>query len=332
MYKVRVLCGAAILAACLAPAAHADEWTKLTYFTFSAPVEMPGMVLPAGSYKFELADPDSTRRVVRISEKEGGKIQGIFLSIPDQKLEPSDKPIVMFKETPAGAPEAVKAWFYPGETTGYEFVYPHDQALKIAKATHTSVLTAKGEVTGTTLATDTTRIDENDRVLSADEQLKDSAKRATTSTSTTSTTTTATTTTAPAAAAPMPPSGTTTTTTASTTSAAAPVPAPVTPPATTTTSTTTTAAAAAPAPAPMPTPAPTTAQAIKPPATVAPQPVTTPRGTTITEPTPVATSGQTESPRRSLPKTASPLPLFELFSGLSIAGGVALRALRKARA
>jgi hypothetical protein len=69
MYKVRVLCGAAILAACLAPAAHADEWTKLTYFTFSAPVEMPGMVLPAGSYKFELADPDATRRVVRISDK-----------------------------------------------------------------------------------------------------------------------------------------------------------------------------------------------------------------------------------------------------------------------
>ena len=55
MYKVRVLCGAAILAACLAPAAHADEWTKLTYFTFSAPVEMPGMVLPAGSYKFTVA-------------------------------------------------------------------------------------------------------------------------------------------------------------------------------------------------------------------------------------------------------------------------------------
>jgi hypothetical protein len=302
MYKVRVLCGAAILAACLAPAAHADEWTKLTYFTFSAPVEMPGMVLPAGSYKFELADPDSTRRVVRISEKEGGKIHGIFLSIPDQKLEPSDKPIVMFRETPAGAPEAVKAWFYPGETTGFEFVYPHDQALKIAKATHTSVLTAKGEVTGTTLSTDTTRIDENDRVLSADEQLKDSAKRATTSTSTTSTTTTATTTTAPAAAAPTPPpSGTTTTTTASTTTAAARAPAP------------------------------TTAQAVQPPATVAPQPMTTPRGTTITEPVPVATSGQTESPRRSLPKTASPLPLLELFSGLSIAGGFALRAIRKAR-
>ncbi len=320
MYKVRVLCGAAILAACLAPAAHADEWTKLTYFTFSAPVEMPGMVLPAGSYKFELADPDSTRRVVRISEKEGGKIQGIFLSIPDQKLEPSDKPIVMFKETPAGAPEAVKAWFYPGETTGYEFVYPHDQALKFAMATHASVLTAKGEVTGTTLATDTTRVDENDRVLSADERLKDSGKQAATTSTTTSTTTAS-------------------TTTASTTTAAAAAPVTPPPPETTTTTTTTTTAAAtaapAPAPAPMPTPeppAPTTAQAVQPPATVAPQPVTTPRGTTITEPTPVATSGQTESPRRSLPKTASPLPLFELLSGLSIVGGFALRAVRKARA
>jgi len=296
MCKVRVLCGAALLAVCVAPAAHADEWTKLTYFTFSAPVEMPGMVLPAGSYKFELADPDSTRRVVRISEKEGGKVQGIFLSIPDQKLEPSDKPIVMFREAPAGAPEAVKAWFYPGETTGYEFVYPHDQALKIAKATHTSVLTAKGEVTGTTLATDTTRVDENDRVLSADEQLKDSSKRAAATSTTTSTTT-----------------ASTTTTGAATTTTEAPAPAPM------------------PAPAP-PAPAPTTAQAIQPPATVAPQPQTTPRGTTITEPTPVATSGQTESPRRSLPRTASPLPLFELFSGLSIAGGFALRALRKALA
>ena len=300
MHKLRVLCGAAILAACLAPAAQADEWTKLTYFTFSAPVEVPGMVLPAGTYKFELADPDATRRVVRISEKEGGKVHGTFLSIPDQKLEPSDKPLVMFREAPVGAPEAVKAWFYPGETTGYEFVYPHDQALKIAKVTHTSVLTAKGEVTGTTLASDTTRIDENNRVLSADEQLKESTKRAATTSTSTSTSTTSTTSTTAAAAAPPPPP---------------PTPEPP--------SVTTTTAA----------PSPPTAQAIEPPATVAPQPVTAPRGTTITEPAPVATSGEVAAtPRRELPKTASPLPLFELLSGLSIAGGFALRALRKALA
>lgn len=272
MQKLRVLCGAAMLAACLAPAAHADEWTRLTYFTFSAPVELPGMVLPAGTYKFELADPDTTRRVVRVSDKEGGKIRGTFMSIVDQMVRPADEPLIMFKETPAGAAEAVKAWFYPGERVGYEFVYPHDQALKIAKAVHSPVLTAKGEVTGTTLASDTARIDENDRAASS----------------------------------------------TSTTAEAAPVPTPA--PAPTTTATTTAA------------PPATTAQAVDVPVTVAPQPQATPRGTTITDPVPVGTSGTTTAPRRNLPATGSPLPLMELLSGLSIAGGFGFRALRKALA
>ncbi len=234
MHKVRVLCGAAMLTGCLAPAAHADQWTKLTYFTFSAPVELPGIALPAGTYRFELADPEDGRRAVRVSDKEGGKVRGTFLSLPNERLEPAGKPLVMFKESPAGAPEAVKAWFYPGESTGYEFVYPHDQALKIAKSTHSPVLTADGEVNGTTTA-----------------------------------------------------------------------------------ATTRTAAAQ-----------PTTAPAIEPPATVAPQPVTTPRGATLTEPAPVGTSG--EAPRRNLPRTASLLPLIGLCSGVSIGGGLAFRALRRA--
>ena len=269
MLKLRVLCGAAMLAACLAPAAHADEWSKLTYFTFNAPVEMPGIVLPAGTYKFELADPDNGRRVVRVSDKEGGKVHGTFLSIPNQKMDPAAKPLVMFKEAPAGAPEAVKAWFYPGEATGYEFVYPHDQALKIATSIHAPVLTAKGEVTETTQVLDTTRIDENDRAASS----------------------------------------------TSTTAEAAP--APQTPPP----SETVTAPPAA------------TAQAIQPPATIAPQPQPTPRST-ITEPVPVGTSGEVANtaPRRHLPGTASLLPLMELLSGLSMAGGFAFRALRKSLA
>lgn len=310
MHKLRVICGAAVLAACLAPAAHADEWTKLTYFTFSAPVELPGIVLPAGTYKFELADPDSSRRVVRVSDKEGPKVYGTFLSIPNEMMQPAENPLVMFKEAPASAPEAVKAWFYPGEATGYEFVYPHDQALKIAKAIHAPVLTAKGEVTGTTMASETTRIDENDRVASS--------TSSTTSTSTT-TTTAAEPTTAAAAAAQQtpPPSETTTAATTSTTTAAAPTPAPAPDPAPTTTA--------------RPAPPATTAQAVEPPATIAPQPMTTSRGTTITEPPSVATSGQAANtaPRRNLPATASLLPLMELFSGLSIAGAFAFRALRK---
>src|SRR3954447_13445986 len=132
--------GTAVLVAGLAPGATADDFTKLTLLTFSGPVDVPGITLPAGTYRFELADPTTSRRVVMVSDKDGNKSYGMFLSIPNQGMAPADKPVVMFKEAAAGAPPAVQVWFYPGETYGYEFAYPHDQALKIAKATHQSVL------------------------------------------------------------------------------------------------------------------------------------------------------------------------------------------------
>src|SRR2546430_4687319 len=167
----KMACSAAALTIGLATAAHADEWNKLTYLTFSGPVAMPGMTLPAGTYRFELADPESGRRIVRVSEKDGSKIYGTFLSISDEKLTPSDKPVVMFAETSAGAPQPVKAWFCPGETSGYEFVYPHDQALKIAKATHSSVLTTdvkesttEADRVASMRGAEVTRVDENDKL------------------------------------------------------------------------------------------------------------------------------------------------------------------------
>ena len=204
MRRLTIACSAALFAMSLAGTARADGWNKLTYLTFSGPVQMPGITLPAGTYRFELADPDSGRRVVRVSDKDGSKIYGTFLSISDQKLEPSAKPVVMFKETPAGAPQAVRAWFYPGETYGYEFAHPHDQALKIAKATHGSVLAVRDTAQASTdddrmasmKTAEATRIDENDRPVSTDEHLKDSSSRATTTSSSpmkTQTSTTATT-------------------------------------------------------------------------------------------------------------------------------------------
>src|SRR6266850_844852 len=179
----RYACIATLFAVGMSTAAHADEWNKLTYLTFSGPVNMPGITLPAGTYRFELMDPDSTRRVIRVSDKEGTKNYGIFLSISDQKAEPSDNPVVMFKETPAGSPQAIQSWFYPGETHGYEFVYPHDQAMKIAKASHQPVLsmsepaasTAEADRVASMRGADVGRIDENGKPVSTDAQLKESS-------------------------------------------------------------------------------------------------------------------------------------------------------------
>jgi hypothetical protein len=121
------------------------ESRKLTYLTFSSPIQLPGLELPAGKYRFSIADPDESRRVIEVADEKGMTTYGLFLTIPDQRLKPSDNPVVLFNETPSGTPAAVKAWFYPGETTGYEMVYPRNQAIKIAKATHEHVLASDSE-------------------------------------------------------------------------------------------------------------------------------------------------------------------------------------------
>ena len=104
--------------------ARADEFDRLTIVTFGSPVAVPGAVLPAGTYQFKLADPNGDRNVVEIRSEDGSKVYAALLTIPEQRLTATDKPVVTFEEGAAGSPEAIRAFFYPGETTGMEFVYP----------------------------------------------------------------------------------------------------------------------------------------------------------------------------------------------------------------
>src|SRR3954452_8283178 len=140
MRFVKALCCAAALTAALAPAARADEWNKKTILTFSGPIQIPGATLPAGSYVFKLADIAGNRHVVQVFDKDEKKIYTTMLAVPNQRLEPADKPIILFSERASGSPQAVKVWYYPGETIGNEFVYPKTQAMRIAKETHSRVL------------------------------------------------------------------------------------------------------------------------------------------------------------------------------------------------
>jgi hypothetical protein len=159
MRVLRVLCCALAFAAIVAPSARADEHDKLTYFTFSGPVQIPGHTLPAGTYMFKLAESPSNRHIVQVFNKDGSQLYATILAIPDQRLDPADKPVVMFKETMAGTPSAVRAWFYPGNTIGDEFVYPKEQAMKIASATHEPVLSITDE--SNMKSAEVTRVDEN---------------------------------------------------------------------------------------------------------------------------------------------------------------------------
>jgi hypothetical protein len=115
--------GLALFGALLIPNVRADESDKMTTVTFSGPVQVPGTVLPAGSYVFKLLDSTSGSNVVEIFNAHETQLVTMVQAIPDYRTTTPDKPVFSFEERPAGQPEALKAWFYPGDNYGEQFHY-----------------------------------------------------------------------------------------------------------------------------------------------------------------------------------------------------------------
>ena len=146
--KIMLFIGLGTLA--LLPGAKADEWNQRTVLTFSGPVEIPGQILPAGTYVFKLVNSNSNRHIVQVVSKDENHVFGTFLAIPNHRRNPSEKTIIRFEERAAGSPQAIKAWFYPHKIYGHEFVYPKAEALALAKANNTPVPSMPAELANTT--------------------------------------------------------------------------------------------------------------------------------------------------------------------------------------
>jgi hypothetical protein len=147
--KIIVDCGyaVAVLGWLTVATVSAQPADKRTFFTFSAPVEVPGVALPPGKYIFRIVDPNSGGKVVQVLSADGTKPYAMFFSIPAERLTPASEPEIRFMETPAGVPPAIKTWWYPGETIGREFIYPKEQARRLAKNASAPVLTTQRQTT-----------------------------------------------------------------------------------------------------------------------------------------------------------------------------------------
>jgi hypothetical protein len=130
-----VIAGALVIAG----VASADEWNEKTILTFTEPVMIPDATLQPGTYVFKLADTHAQRNLVQVFKKDGPLVASTQ-AVPTMRKKASADVVVKFNPTAPGTPPAVKAWFYPGSTTGHEFVYPDRQARDIAMRTKTVVL------------------------------------------------------------------------------------------------------------------------------------------------------------------------------------------------
>ena len=134
----------AILITLSAASAKADQFDKKTLVTFDQPVEVPGTVLPAGTYVFSRITDNPN--VVRISSADETHVIATLLAIPDYRMEAAEETVITFEERPNGSPKAIKSWFYPGENTGEEFIYTSSVRTNIT--TKDALLRMQAEIAG----------------------------------------------------------------------------------------------------------------------------------------------------------------------------------------
>jgi hypothetical protein len=112
--------------AMIANPVRAHTYDKLTYLTFNGPIQIPGGTLEAGTYRFHLANPDTSRNVVQVLSHDGGIVYAMFHTIPDIRVTVTDEAVVTFREVPVGVAPPIRSLFYGGERRGYEFIYPRE--------------------------------------------------------------------------------------------------------------------------------------------------------------------------------------------------------------
>ena len=158
--KVALACMTAAMVTISVNAGAQGPRNQDTFFTFSQAVELPKTTLPAGTYFFQLMDSDSNRHIVKVMSQDRKQLHATLMAIPYYSTDrPTDEPQVRFLETPAAngvaASNAIKIWFYPGNTVGHEFIWPRDKAMQLARTTGQAVLTTKTEDE----SSDLTRVD-----------------------------------------------------------------------------------------------------------------------------------------------------------------------------
>ncbi len=124
------------------PVAVADEWNQATKMNFSEPVEIPGLVLPAGTYWFVLADSQGNQQIVQVFSADRKTIYATEQTVPAERLHATSRVELKFAERPHQLPEALLKWYFPGRLTGQEFLYPQKAEKVLMRDARQDVMAA----------------------------------------------------------------------------------------------------------------------------------------------------------------------------------------------
>jgi hypothetical protein len=120
---MKLLLATAALVLIAAAAGHAYSYGHENILTFSRPVALPGVVLPAGTYSFDIASP-MTLDVVVVRNPKTAKVyyMGFTNTVTRPRTMSKEAPIT-FGGAPANEPKPIAAWWEIGNTSGHQFLY-----------------------------------------------------------------------------------------------------------------------------------------------------------------------------------------------------------------
>jgi hypothetical protein len=122
--KIAAVGGALLLG--LAVSASSHGWSNslhCDYVTFSGAVALPGVTLPAGTYRFEVPDVAMSSGIVSVSSRDGRKVYLTQYTLSVDRPKGGESLSVMLGEAAPGTAPQVKAWFPIGERSGRQFIY-----------------------------------------------------------------------------------------------------------------------------------------------------------------------------------------------------------------
>jgi hypothetical protein len=125
------------------PAARADQSNQATKVTFSQPVQNPGRVPPAGTYWFEPPEDISQHYLVRIYSADRTVLYATLFAASSERTKATDRTVFGLTERGSAQPQAIVTWFYPGETTGHQFLYPKQMEKELASVRLVSFVAGK---------------------------------------------------------------------------------------------------------------------------------------------------------------------------------------------
>lgn len=129
-----------IIMSCMMTApARADVSNQQTKLTFSQPVQIPGKILPAGTYWFVLADNVADHDIVEIFNEDRTTEYATLFTVPSGRSNPADDTLLTFAQDESNRTPALVNWTYPGEMTGHEFIYSKSEEPKVLRAAQKTI-------------------------------------------------------------------------------------------------------------------------------------------------------------------------------------------------